>query len=283
LKSGLNKQLQLDDKKVKRLQKIVGAEETGRYGLVTILQVANYQKVLKEKARYTGTIDGFWGAKTEQAHKLLTKDIPVEMTKLGLMSDEQLKEREKKIKEMLAKPLPAEAEARAAAEESNKVLQKELIHIEEEFEYRQFAGKKSEDWTKEDIKRFIRLEAKRLGIDESLALGLSEWESKGFNPKAVSGKGAMGLYQLMPITVKEIKRISGIEIVDPFDPRQNTRGGLRYLKRLLRRYKGDKVKALAAWNWDLNKVPVEGKPPDDTPAQTKRLIENVLKLREKYR
>jgi soluble lytic murein transglycosylase-like protein len=66
----------------------------------------------------------------------------------------------------------------------------------------------------------------------------------GFNPKAVSPKGAIGLMQLMPATAAQLK-------VDPNDPSQNAEGGVRLLRELLIRYQDhpDQVRrALAAYN-----------------------------------
>jgi hypothetical protein len=81
LKEGLNKRLKLDDKKVREIQGIVRAKETGRYGLETVLKVMEYQKVLTEKGDYKGTIDGYWGPKTEEAHTLYMLISPSDATK----------------------------------------------------------------------------------------------------------------------------------------------------------------------------------------------------------
>lgn len=62
-----------------------------------------------------------------------------------------------------------------------------------------------------------------------------------FNARAVSSKGAQGLMQLMPGTAD----MMGVE--DPFEPRDNVGGGVRYLRQLLDRF-GDPVWAVAAYN-----------------------------------
>jgi hypothetical protein len=91
-----------------------------------------------------------------------------------------------------------------------------------------------------EMKDLVREVAAEVGVDARLALALVETES-GFNPHARSPKGAMGLAQLMPDTAR------GLGVSDPLDPRQNLKGGLTYLKRMLEKYQ-DRDLALAAYN-----------------------------------
>jgi soluble lytic murein transglycosylase-like protein len=81
--------------------------------------------------------------------------------------------------------------------------------------------------------------ARRHGVPEDLFLKLVQQES-GFNPKAVSHKGALGLAQLMPDTARMLR-------VDPHDPYQNLDGGARYLMQQYRAF-GNWRLALAAYN-----------------------------------
>jgi soluble lytic murein transglycosylase-like protein len=82
--------------------------------------------------------------------------------------------------------------------------------------------------------------AREVGVEPRLAMALVETES-GWDERARSRKGAMGLTQLMPDTAR------GLGVRDPFDPRQNLKGGLRYLRQMLERYE-DRQLALAAYN-----------------------------------
>jgi len=78
-------------------------------------------------------------------------------------------------------------------------------------------------------------------LDPKLVKSVMLVES-GFNPAAISKKGARGLMQLMPDVAAE----HGVS--DPHDPKQNITAGTAMLARLLLTYRGDLIKSLAAYN-----------------------------------
>src|SRR6266568_1369865 len=112
------------------------------------------------------------------------------------------------------------------------------------------------------------------GVDKSLVKAVIQAES-GYNPNAVSRKGAAGLMQLMPKTAE------GVKVSNSLDPAENIRGGVRYLKFLLDTFKGDVSLALAAYNAGLSKVAkYGGVPPYE---ETRNYVAKVLNYRSSYR
>lgn len=126
--------------------------------------------------------------------------------------------------------------------------------------------------TKLDMQAIVRAEAKAQGLDEALALAVAEQESR-WNPAAVSPVGAQGLMQLMPPTAADM------EVKDPFDPAQNAKGGVRYLKKLLEQFKDVKL-ALAAYNAGPARVARLGRIPNIT--ETKNYVKEVLERQERF-
>lgn len=83
--------------------------------------------------------------------------------------------------------------------------------------------------------------ASQTGLDPCLIFSVMRAES-GFNPAAISHKGASGLMQLMPATASRF----GVKNI--FDARENIHAGSRYLRWLLNRFNGDLRLALAGYN-----------------------------------
>jgi len=128
------------------------------------------------------------------------------------------------------------------------------------------------------IQEKIEYRAKQYGFDPQMMLRLAKRESQ-FDPKAISGMGAKGLFQLTDITIKDLAQ-HGFTITDPFDIDQNIEGGFLYFYRLYKRYEGKKDQiqmTLAAWSRGPSRVPVD-EPLDWTgmPDETKNLINDVL-------
>lgn len=114
----------------------------------------------------------------------------------------------------------------------------------------------------------IERESARHGFDPELVQAVVQAES-GYNPRALSRKGAMGLMQLMPATARSF----GVR--DPYDPDENIRAGTAYLRRLIDRF-GRLDLALAAYNAGPEAVErFDGVPPYP---ETRGYVERVLGL-----
>ncbi|MFQ5521366.1 MAG: lytic transglycosylase domain-containing protein [Candidatus Methylomirabilia bacterium] len=109
----------------------------------------------------------------------------------------------------------------------------------------------------------------RHGVDARLIEAVIHVES-GFDPWAISPKGAQGLMQLMP------KTAVSLGVRDPFSPRDNIEGGVRLLRSLIDRYRGDLPLALAAYHAGVQSVDrSHGIPPYP---ETQEYVRRVLKL-----
>lgn len=91
------------------------------------------------------------------------------------------------------------------------------------------------------LRGMVEQAARRANLDVKLAQAVVRVESN-YEPLAISRRGAMGLMQIMP-TVAHTYAVR-----DPYDPQQNLEAGMRHLVTLLKRFRGDVRRALAAYN-----------------------------------
>lgn len=101
------------------------------------------------------------------------------------------------------------------------------------------------------LARTVVEEARRHDLEPAFVLAVMHVESR-YDTYAVSSKHAMGLMQILPSTGEWLAPQVGVEWRGPhtlFDPTQNVRIGVAYLRQLADRYDGDLVAALAAYNW----------------------------------
>ena len=105
-------------------------------------------------------------------------------------------------------------------------------------------------------------------VPQALLHALIKAES-GYNPRARSAAGAVGLMQLMPDTAREM----GVE--NRLDPEDNIKGGARYLKRMLTLFDNDITLAVAAYNAGPDAVLRRGAVPPF--AETRRYVPAVLR------
>jgi soluble lytic murein transglycosylase-like protein len=119
------------------------------------------------------------------------------------------------------------------------------------------------------LEAIVENTAARHGLDARLVRAVVRVES-GWNPAAVSSKGAEGLMQLIPGTAGRFG------VADAFDPAENVEGGVRYLSDLLAHYRGDLEESLAAYYAGEQAVARSGGIPND-PA-TRAYVHRVTKL-----
>ncbi|MFV3308119.1 lytic transglycosylase domain-containing protein [Pseudomonas sp. NY15181] len=123
-------------------------------------------------------------------------------------------------------------------------------------------------------RREIEAASGHYGVDRALVRAVIHAES-AFRPNAISIAGAQGLMQLMPETAERF------DVDDPFDARQNIRGGVRYLAWLLKRFNGNQTLALAGYNaGEMTVDKYNGVPPY---AETQTYVSRVQSLAERYR
>ena len=120
----------------------------------------------------------------------------------------------------------------------------------------------------------VRWAAERYGVDPNLVWAVIKVESD-FDPAAISHKGARGLMQLMPATARMH------EVKDIHDPNENIRAGVRHLRLVLDRFKGNLRLGLAAYNAGIRTVErYRNIPPY---AETKNYVKRVMRYYNLYR
>jgi soluble lytic murein transglycosylase-like protein len=92
----------------------------------------------------------------------------------------------------------------------------------------------------EMFEELVQEHSQRQSLRPELVRAVIQVES-GFDPRATSPKGAMGLMQLMPDTARSLG------VSNAYDPEENIRGGTVYLRQLLNKF-GSEQLALAAYN-----------------------------------
>lgn len=91
------------------------------------------------------------------------------------------------------------------------------------------------------FKELVEEAARQHDLDPNLLHAMIRVES-GYNPRALSAKGARGLMQLTPDTARRFG------VSDAFNPRENVRAGAEYVQWLLKLFQGDVQLALAGYN-----------------------------------
>ncbi len=110
-------------------------------------------------------------------------------------------------------------------------------------------------------------------VDPLLIRAIIKTESD-FNQYAISSQGAQGLMQLMPGTARDL------DVIDPFDARQNINGGTRYFRRMLDSYHGNVKLSLAAYNAGPGRVKAHGTIPRIP--ETRAYVAKVLRYYRAY-
>ncbi len=122
---------------------------------------------------------------------------------------------------------------------------------------------KTKDWNQVGLRfpleyqNLVRASARKHGIIPAWVYGIMRRES-AFDSQIVSSANAKGLMQVLPSTAKGIARklgIKGHRTSDLFIPEKNANIGAAYLSQMLKRFKGNYIKATAAYNAGPHRIP----------------------------
>lgn len=117
--------------------------------------------------------------------------------------------------------------------------------------------------------------SEREGIDPIYVASVIAIESR-FSSTALSGAGARGLMQLMPMTARELADSPNHQTAHLADPGTNIRLGIQYLKQLEQKYRGNKFLVLAAYNWGPANVDNAGQRYQNIPGSVRRYSNTVI-------
>lgn len=175
----------------------------------------------------------------------------------------QVSDLNKHIEDIKKMPDQVEQDARKSVNES-------LPDFAQVFAEKKSQGKES---TEGSLDQFVGKVSRQEGVDQDLVKAVIQTESS-FNPNARSKDGAIGLMQLMPETAREL----GVE--NPKNPRENIKGGVKYLGKMMDRY-GSVEKALAAYNAGPKAVDRHGGVPpfDETQNYVKKVLSTFRQLK----
>lgn len=123
-----------------------------------------------------------------------------------------------------------------------------------------------------EIKEYIVKCATEMGVEPEIALSIAKQES-GFCQEKRSNMGAVGVFQILPSTARRVG-------YNPYNYKDNIRGGIAYYKQLKRMFKSDAI-ALAAYNAGPGNVKRYGGIPPY--AETKKFVRVVLNHYENYK
>lgn len=124
------------------------------------------------------------------------------------------------------------------------------------------------------FKSYIHAASQEFGVDPALVEAVIQVES-GFDPNAISHKGATGLMQLMAATANQY------QVKDRHNPRENINAGVRHLRNLMDRFNGKIPLVVAAYNAGASAVErYDGIPPYP---ETRRYVSKVMNFHSQYR
>jgi soluble lytic murein transglycosylase-like protein len=136
-----------------------------------------------------------------------------------------------------------------------------------------FISNRPVEQDQQQIDATIERASARHKVEPSLVKAVVKAESS-FDSRALSAKGAMGLMQLMDDTADQY------QVYDSLSPEENIDAGVRHLSKLLKRYKGDTRRALAAYNAGITAVEkYNGIPPYP---ETQRYVAKVLSFQRQF-